>query len=369
MDTYIYIVELTFYHCSGFAEVKLEEWNLIMGNWIKNKKAKGKSIMKDISVIIPVYNTPLDKLEKCIESVLKLKNICDIEVLIIDDGSKDYIKKFFKEKFIGEVVYQYKKNGGVSSARNRGLDIATGKFVCFVDADDIIIEDAFADLEKIEDYQMILFDIEVFENNKKDIWKVLKCNRGMVDKKEILIELLTSNRMNSPCAKLFSNECIQKNKIRFDENMVTGEDMNFVMDFLTCTSKYYYTEEIAYYYQREDSSRMTRIKRYPDIYYDNMKYLNNRQTSIIDKYKMDEYRCHLVEDQVNGAYNYLSDLMMLHLFTDTRRKRVSKDIKELACDTVMLSRKALMKYKLICKKQWFAIRCLAFVRMLYLKVK
>ena len=79
---------------------------------------------------------------------------------------------------------------------------------------------------------------------------------------------------------------------------------------------------------------MTRIKRYPDIYYDNMKYLNNRQTSIIDKYKMDEYRCHLVEDQVNGAYNYLSDLMMLHLFMDTRRKRVSKDIKELACDTV-----------------------------------
>ena len=168
--------------------------------------------MKDISVIIPVYNTPLDKLEKCIESVLKLKNKCDIEVLIIDDGSKDYIKKFFKEKFIGEVVYQYKKNGGVSSARNMGLNIATGKFVCFVDADDIIVEDAFADLEKTEDYQMILFDMAVLENNKKDIWKVLKCNRGIVGKKEILIELLTSNRMNSPCAKLFSNECIQKNK-------------------------------------------------------------------------------------------------------------------------------------------------------------
>lgn len=92
--------------------------------------------MKDISVIIPVYNTPLDKLEKCIESVLKLKNKCDIEVLVIDDGSKEYINKFFKEKFVGEVTYQYKINGGVSSARNMGLDIATGKFVCFVDADD-----------------------------------------------------------------------------------------------------------------------------------------------------------------------------------------------------------------------------------------
>ena len=325
--------------------------------------------MKDISVIIPVYNTPLDKLEKCIESVLKLKNICDIEVLIIDDGSKDYIKRFFKEKFIGEVVYQYKKNGGVSSARNMGLDIATGKFICFVDADDIIEEDAFANLEKFRNFQMVVFDIEVLENNKSNIWKVLKCKQGLVDKKTILVELLTSNRMNSPCAKLFCNECIQKNKIRFDENMVTGEDMNFVMDFLASTSKYYYTGESAYCYQREDSSRMTRIKRYPDRYYDNMRYLNSRQIFIIDKYKMDEYRCCLVEDQINGAYNYLSDLMILHLFTDTRRKRVSKDIKELDCDTATMSRKASIKYKLICKKQWFVIHCLAFIRMFYLKVK
>lgn len=325
--------------------------------------------MKDISVIIPVYNTPLDKLEECIESVLKLKKKYDIEVLIIDDGSKEYINKFFKEKFVGEVVYRYKPNGGVSSARNMGLDIATGKFVCFVDADDIIVEDAFVNLEKFRDFQMILFDIEVLENNKSIIWKVLKCKHGLVVKKEILAELLTSNRMNSPCAKLFSNECVQKNKIRFDENMVTGEDMNFVMDFLTCTSKYYYTGEIAYCYQREDSSRMTRIRRYPDIYYDNMCYLNKRQASIIEKYKMEEYRECLIEDQINGAYNYLSDLMILHLFTDTRRKRVSKDINELSCNTAMMSRKALIKYKLIYKKQWFVIRCLAFVRMLYLKVK
>lgn len=325
--------------------------------------------MKDISVIIPVYNTPLDKLEKCIESVLKLKNKYDIEVLIIDDGSKEYINKFFKEKFVGKVTYQYKMNDGVSSARNMGLDIATGKFVCFVDADDFIVEDAFANLEKIEDYQMILFDMEVLENNKKDIWKVLKCNRGLVVKKEILIELLTSNRMNSPCAKLFSNECIQKNKIRFDEKMVTGEDMNFVMDFLISTSKYYYTGESAYCYQREESSRIARIKRYPDVYYDNMCYLNNRQASIIEKYKMEEYRENLIEDQINGAYNYLSDLMILHIFTDTRRNRVSEDIKALNCNGVRMSRKTLTKYKLISQERWFIVHCIAFVRMLYLKVK
>lgn len=325
--------------------------------------------MKDISVIIPVYNTPVDKLAKCIESVLKLKDKFDIEVLVIDDGSKEYIREFFKERYVGEVEYRHKENGGVSSARNTGLDIAKGRFVCFVDADDFIIEDAFTNLETLEEFQMILFDIEVFENNKKNIWKTLKSSQGTVSKKEILTELLTSNRMNSPCAKLFSNECVQNNKIRFDEKMVTGEDMNFVMDFLTSTSKYYYTGKIAYCYQREDSSRMTRIRRYPDVYYDNMYYLNSRQTSIIDEYKMKEYRCCLIEDQINGAYNYLSDLMILHLFTEARKNRVSEDIKALNCDGVAMSRKVLTKYKLISQKRWPIIHCLAYIRLLYLKVK
>lgn len=336
---------------------------------MKYSRDKGANNMKDLSVIIPVYNTPLDKLARCIESVLKLKNKFDIEVLIIDDGSKEYINKFFKQNFIGELIYNYKINGGVSSARNMGLDMATGRFVCFVDADDIIIESAFDNLKKLKNFQMILFDIEVIENNKKNIWEVLQCNRGIVDKKVILIELLTSNRMNSPCAKLFSNECIQKNKIRFDENMITGEDMNFVMDFLKFTSNYYYTKEIAYYYQRDDSSRMARIRNYPDKYYDNMHYLNNRQISIIYKYEMEEYRYRLIEDQINGAYNYLSDLIILHHFNNARKNRVIQDVKEIECNTKMISRKTLIKYKLVCKEHWFVIHCLAYLRFLYLKVK
>ena len=100
-----------------------------------------------------------------------------------------------------------------------------------------------------------------------------------------------------------------------------------------------------------------------------MCYLNNRQASIIEKYKIEEYRENLVEDQINGAYNYLSDLMMLHLFTDTRKKRVSKDIKELDCDTATMSKKTLIKYEIIRKRQWLVMYCLAFIRMLYLKVK
>lgn len=85
--------------------------------------------MKDISFIVPVYNTPIDKLEKCIKSILKLKKKFNIEIIIVDDGSEENIGAFFKNKFVGEIRYFYKENGGVSSARNKGLSIATGKFV------------------------------------------------------------------------------------------------------------------------------------------------------------------------------------------------------------------------------------------------
>ena len=328
--------------------------------------------MMDISVIIPVYNTPLDSLEKCITSVMALKQKFSVEIIVIDDGSKKHIHDFFETKFIGEVVYKYKLNGGVSSARNMGLDIANGKFVCFVDADDIILEEAFLNLVNLtnyENYEMILFDMEVVENNYKEIWKTLDCNRGVVDKKTILIELLTSSRMNSPCAKLFSNECIKKNQIRFDENMITAEDMNFIVDFIVCSSRYYYTREVLYCYQRDDSTRIARVKRNPDTYYDNMNHLINRQAFIIEKYKMEEYTDRLVEARVNVAYNYLSDLMMLHLLTDARRVRVSRDIDTLCFNGAIASRKTTIKYKLIREKKWSVIRCVAFVRMLYLRFK
>ena len=216
---------------------------------------------------------------------------------------------------------------------------------------------------------MILFDMEVVENNYKEIWKTLDCNRGVVDKKTILIELLTSSRMNSPCAKLFSNECIKKNQIRFDENMITAEDMNFIVDFIVCSSRYYYTREVLYCYQRDDSTRIARVKRNPDTYYDNMNHLINRQAFIIEKYKMEEYTDRLVEARVNVAYNYLSDLMMLHLLTDARRVRVSRDIDTLCFNGAIASRKTTIKYKLIREKKWSVIRCVAFVRMLYLRFK
>ena len=57
--------------------------------------------MKDISFVVPVYNTPIEKLEKCIKSILELREKFDIEIVVVDDGSKDYIRTFFDKNFVG----------------------------------------------------------------------------------------------------------------------------------------------------------------------------------------------------------------------------------------------------------------------------
>jgi glycosyltransferase involved in cell wall biosynthesis len=94
--------------------------------------------MSTISIIIPVYNVEL-YLNRCIESVLS-QTFTDFELILVDDGSPDNSPKMCDEiaQKDSRVVVVHKKNGGLSSARNAGLDIAKGEYVFFIDSDDLI---------------------------------------------------------------------------------------------------------------------------------------------------------------------------------------------------------------------------------------
>lgn len=95
--------------------------------------------MPDVSIIVPVYNSE-KYLKGCLESILA-QTFEDFEVIVIDDGSSDVsldIARKYEASFSRIKVIQNSRNEGAAVARNRGLDVATGKYVCFVDSDDII---------------------------------------------------------------------------------------------------------------------------------------------------------------------------------------------------------------------------------------
>ena len=91
-----------------------------------------------ISVIVPVYNVE-DYLDRCIESIIN-QTYKNLEIILVDDGSTDSSGKKCDEYALrdGRIKVFHKENGGVSSARNMGLDIATGDYIGFVDSDDLL---------------------------------------------------------------------------------------------------------------------------------------------------------------------------------------------------------------------------------------
>ncbi len=125
-----------------------------------------------ISVIVPVYNNELS-VRRCLDSILS-QSFANLEILLIDDGSTDNSGIIIEEYATKDdrVRILHKENGGLSSTRNRGLDIATGEFIAFVDADDWIEPDTFATaLQHIGDSEICIFGRSVDKPGRMRIWR------------------------------------------------------------------------------------------------------------------------------------------------------------------------------------------------------
>ena len=124
-----------------------------------------------VSVIIPIYNVER-YLRDCIESVLA-QSFSDIEVILVDDGSPDNCGAICDE-YAGKdnrITVIHKKNGGLSDARNAGLDIARGKYILFVDSDDMIKKETVSHLYEYirrEKAQIVYFNAETLYEDFED---------------------------------------------------------------------------------------------------------------------------------------------------------------------------------------------------------
>lgn len=183
-----------------------------------------------ISIIVPVYNG--DKyLSRCVDSILN-QTFHDWELLLIDDGSTDKSGEICDEYAIKDkrVKVFHKGNGGVSSARNVGLNNAKGEWITFIDSDDEIPKDAFTDDCRSFTEDLIIGAYYVREGEKLHHM----CLRpGLYNKKNILefyIENVSAPIFGVVWGKLFKNR--QCKGLNFDTNMKIGEDTLFVMQYL-----------------------------------------------------------------------------------------------------------------------------------------
>ena len=190
-------------------------------------------------------------LNKCVESIVN-QTYKDLEIILVDDGSPDNCPQMCDDwaKKDSRIIVIHKPNGGVSSARNAGLDIAKGKYVGFVDPDDFIEPQMFnLMVKKIESDNSDLA-ICGFTKVSSDYVELLD-KEYLVDTsvsvKQCIKEMFDINGLSlrpSVCNKLFKFNKVEK--IRFDNNISISEDLKFCIEYLIESDKVSYVREPLY---------------------------------------------------------------------------------------------------------------------------
>ena len=209
-----------------------------------------------ISIIIPVYNVE-KYLAKCIDSILS-QTFTDWELILIDDGSVDQSGKICDEYACKDnrIKVTHKKNEGVSKARNTGITLAKGEYICFIDSDDWIDVNYLQNF-KIQEQQCdfyfsgALYDTyDKVYSYKKYVKKYCK-NRNEIRDQFFKQDLLSNGY---PWGKLYKTQIIKDNKLRFNENLTINEDHIFVFQYFSYINTLYITNTAGYHYTVFDNS-------------------------------------------------------------------------------------------------------------------
>ena len=186
------------------------------------------------SVIVPVYNAE-DTLRQCINSILN-QVFKGFELLLIDDGSKDGSPVICDEYAMKDsrVRVFHKENGGVSSARNLGIDHASGEWITFIDSDDYITDVFFDGVEGREEDLLIKGYKKYNKTGIVSEWKVAEINDD-ISITAFLNQYITDSLLRGPVFKFYRRSIISD--LRFLMDMKIGEDAWFVFNYLAkCSS-------------------------------------------------------------------------------------------------------------------------------------
>lgn len=198
-----------------------------------------------VSVIVPVYNAE-HNLRRCVESILN-QTFADFELLLIDDGSKDRSGKICDEYAKGDrrIKVFHKANGGVSSARNLGLDNACGEWIAFCDADDYVepmwLSVMFGNVDNCD---MVTAGFWIYRNGKKE--KLPCIASTSLDR--IVPYLEEKGVVGMLWCKLFRASIIKKKDLRFNAQYTICEDAEFIYRFIVESRKIKSIEALVYHY-------------------------------------------------------------------------------------------------------------------------
>ena len=277
-----------------------------------------------VSVIVPVYNAE-KVLRFCVNSILN-QTFKDFELILIDDGSTDGSGALCDEyalKFENLRV-KHIENQGVSVARNIGIELAKGDYICFVDSDDYVAENYLEELTRLitsnNDNIWCGFQTVDGYENAKVLQKVFFSDKESFSYSNVN-EIMTLHDKwldAGPVCKLYKRSVIEENQIRFPEALSLGEDLLFNYEYLDCTSgSIVIINKCLYNYVKQSGDSLT--KTYHEDLFTKYKKINSTVFSYLSK-----WRCG--QDQITKFYNssfYLYEFVLRNTFkpASTQKKR------------------------------------------------
>lgn len=205
-----------------------------------------------VSIIVPVYNSA-EYIGRTLDSIIN-QDFNGFEVIVIDDGSTDDSLEIINEKLSKSTVSHeiiHQENAGVSSARNRGIDAASGEYLVFVDSDDYITGNHLSELYNGEtDFSLIQF-VKKEKNKSSTPYHISK--RRMSCEDFIKMELNMQMPFNF-WQLMYKASIINDNEIRFNPDFIYGEDIEFALKALSFGRDVAISNEVTYYYIQHDKS-------------------------------------------------------------------------------------------------------------------
>lgn len=220
-----------------------------------------------VSIIVPVYNVG-QYLRTSLESI-RNQSFTDWEAVLVDDGSTDNSGAICDQyaALDKRFVVIHKENGGVSTARNSGLKAAKGEWITFADADDELPQEAINTMCSgiSEHINIVIAGYKKLNELKEVTYEITEKYSGIKNQNDAILEIYNPSfysYLGYICSKLYRNDIIRKNDIKFDESIMVSEDRLFLLKYLSVISeKAYFTTEPVYCYYVRNGSVMGDIKK------------------------------------------------------------------------------------------------------------
>lgn len=229
-----------------------------------------------VSVIIPAYNCE-KSIKHTVDSIIS-SGLTDYEIVIVNDGSADNTATVCNTlcSQYSFIKYSEQENSGVSAARNKGINIATGEYILFFDADDTAEENGFSECvdiiaSKKPDILVFGMSFDYYKNGKlyrRD--KLIPAQDGILNKAQIRTNfesLYNTNSLSSACNKIYRKALVSDNNILFNTDYFLMEDFLFSLECLNACENIYCLQKDLYHYKQSENEKnaFNRLKRIDNL--------------------------------------------------------------------------------------------------------